>query len=135
MSTKRRAEWERTTEGAPTGDMVGFTHQSLFAVAGDEYEEAYQAVLKPPHRWGEWAAVFHPTWDQIVGYVRLNPKDWYTLDDATDEVQGPFSMKRRAFPGKTKRVRPGVYAVPDANLLVFTRDQAEGLGLNPEELP
>jgi hypothetical protein len=131
--SKRRAEWEQTVNGA-TGDMIGFSHNSLFTVAGsmEEYEAASAAMLKPPHRWGEWVAVFHPKWDQIVGYVRLNPKDWYRLaDDGT--VEGPFDMKRRAWPGKTSKVAAGVYRVDEASMTIFTRDQAETLDLNPEE--
>jgi hypothetical protein len=118
--------------------MVGFTHTSLYAdVAGSDmarYDEARAAMREPPHRFGEWAAVFHPKWDQIVGYVRLNPSDWYRLSDA-GEVEGPFDMKRRAWPGKCRKVGPGVYVAAEAGWTVFTRANAPEVGLNPEELP
>jgi SLT domain-containing protein len=136
----RKATWTVDREGRHTGAMDGIDEQSLYNVAGEQYDEAAAAMAKAPHRWGEWAAVFHPRFaGQIVGYCRLRPKDWFTLNAETDEVTGPYGTKRHALyslRSKTSRiVRSGVYAVGDSNeMLVFTRDRAEGLGLTEEQL-
>lgn len=134
-----RATWGTDSQGRSTGEFVGIDEQSLYSVAGDEYDEAYKAMLKPPHRWGEWAAVFHPRFaGQIIGYRRLRPKDWFTLNDETDEVTGPWPTKRHALYSlrlKTsqKTKTSGLYTAGEHHI-VFTRDRVEHTGLTEEAL-
>ena len=112
-----------------------FDERSIAKVAGDQYDEATAAILASG-RWGDWVAVQHPRFNQIVGYRRLRQKDWFTVNEA-NEVGGPFKVKRHAVTSlgatKAKTVEPGVYAVGDT--LIFTRDKAEGLNLTQEDLP
>ena len=134
-----KATWTVDREGRSTGDMDGIDEQSLYSIAGEDYDEAYAAMLVAPHRWGEWAAVFHPRFaGQIVGYRRLRAKDWSTFNDATDEVTGPWPTKRHALYSlrlKTsqKTKTSGVYTAGDHHI-VFTRDRVEHTGLSEEKL-
>jgi hypothetical protein len=120
--------------------MEGYECVSAASFAGmDRYEEACRALASPPHRWGEWVAVFHPKFDgQIVGYRRLRRKDWFLLPEGgrVDEVVGPYATKGailRMLGFKTsKQVQSGVYTVE--GWILFTRDRAEKLNLQ-EPLP
>lgn len=127
---KLRAEWGRD------GDMTRIDERSLFRIAGEEYEQAYAAMLKPPHRWGEWVAVWHPRWQQIVGYARLRPKDWFTFGIDSGEIAGPWPTKRHALYSlrlkSAAKVESGVYQTDEH--YVFTRDRAERVNVNQEEL-
>lgn len=138
----RRAAWATDNSGNPTGELAGVDERSLFRVAGEYYEEAVAAMAAPPHRWGEWVALFHPNegWDQIVGYRHLDPKHWFTVPEGggLEDVQGPFAMKRRALVAvgatSSKSVAAGHYRAKGH--IVFTRDNAlEVLSAQPEELP
>lgn len=127
----RRAEWEYA-RGQPTGEMTGIDERSLYRVAGDDYEEAFEAMARPPHRWGEWVAVFHPRFEgQIVGYTRLRPTDWFCVPEggSIENVEGPFPTKKlilsKLRQTTSEKVRTSVYRA--AGHLIFTRAVADSL--------
>jgi len=121
------------------GDFTGVDEQSLWRLTGSSpvYEEAWAALSKPPYRWGEWVAVFHPTFaGQIVGYRRLRPKDWFTFNLDTGNIRGPFPTKRHGLrairESSSSTVEAGVYLT--AGHYVFTRDKAARINVKEEEL-
>lgn len=131
------AEWGRGRNGESTGEFENVDEQSLYRIAGDEYEAAYAAMAKPPHRWGEWAALFHPRFKgQIVGYRRLRPKEWFTFGKDSGEIAGPWPTKRHALYSlrlkSARTVESGVYETDEH--YVFTRDRAERINLTQEDL-
>lgn len=133
------ATWSTDAQGRSTGEFDGVDEQSLWRITGETalYDEAVAAMLKPPHRWGEWAAVFHPTFKgQIIGYRRLRPKDWFTAGKDSGEITGPWPTKRHALYSlrlkKARTVESGVYETDDH--YVFTRDRVERISLTEEDL-
>jgi hypothetical protein len=117
--------------------MVGYDKRSLMeCVRSEEYEEALAAVARPPYRYGEWEAVFHPRFSgQIVGYAKDNPKEWFVRHG--EEIKGPFDTKKLCLAvvgGKTAtKVEAGIYLHNDST--IFTRDKADRVLLEGEELP
>lgn len=106
---------------------------------GTDRMKAYYGAAKAmvrDHQWGAYRMVFSPIKGLHVGYRYANPRDWFTLTGA--EVDGPFSSKRTILRKhkvkSSKTLGTGRYQVTP-EIIAFTRDQAEVLGLNPEVLP
>jgi hypothetical protein len=103
--------------------------------ASGQYTEAVKAVLSTG-KYGEWHTVTNDH-GQILGYRRLNPKEWFTFGKDSGEIGGPFPTKRLTLSAlrakKAAKVEGGIYETEEH--YVFTRDRAETLQLNPEELP
>jgi hypothetical protein len=106
------------------------------ADASSHYQAAVEAI-KADRKYGEWAAVMKPGTEQIIGYRRINPKEWYTRNESTGTIRGPFSTKRLALSAlrekSASKAGSGIYRTPQH--AVFTRDRATALGLTEEELP
>lgn len=100
------------------------------------YRDAWAAMVRD-RRWRSYRMIFSPVKGFHVGYAYANPRDWYVLNETTDEVEGPFGSKkmclRVAREKRGRKVQPGVYAAGD--YLIFTRANAEDVGLTGEVLP
>lgn len=109
------------------------------------YDQAQDSVLRD-RKWRDYVAVMHPNGKgQIIGYRRLNPKDWFRMS-SDGEVTGPYHTLRivqRALNADhyTRTPFKGVYLIKATGhyggrvFLAFTRDAAPDLALNPEGLP
>lgn len=99
-------------------------------------------------KWRDYFAVMHPNGlGQIIGYRRLNPKDWFRMSGEPDyDVVGPFPTLRiilRSLNAAKSRRTPhkGVYLITARGhyegevFTAFTRDAAPALNLDPEGLP
>ena len=129
--TKRRAGWDKA------GEFTGLDARALSeCVPWEEYDEATDAISRPPYRYGEWVAVFHPRGgDQIVGYAREREGDWFIRTGS--QIQGPFDTKKLCLAvvrGKSAtKVEAGVYLHNDST--IFTRGKSERVLLEGESLP
>ena len=103
--------------------------------ASDHYPDAVRAIAETG-RYGEWHAVFNG-FGQVLGYKRLNPKEWFTFGKDDGKLNGPFPTKRLALATQrlksARTVEAGVYETDDHYF--FTRDRAERVNVKPEELP
>jgi hypothetical protein len=100
------------------------------------YEEA-RHVLTAGKVWREHEAVWHPRCDQIVGYRKVNNKDWFIMSDEGG-LEGPFPTRKLCLSKLREKScsrggPPGVYLVPGHTL--FTRDAAEEVGMQRSDLP
>ena len=112
----------------------------LLRVHGSEeamsrYDEAKATVLATG-RYGEWEAV-KTELGQLLGFRRLNPKDWFVQHTESGEVRGAYGTKRHALhalgtKSASKTETSGIYSIP--GWYIFTRDRAGVLGINEEEL-
>lgn len=102
------------------------------------YYEAAKAMVKDK-RWRAYRMMFSPIKGFHVGYRFANPKDWFTINDETDAIDGPFSSKkiilRKHRLKRSKKMSAGVYSLEVDNLLAFTRDRARAVGVDEEVLP
>ena len=100
--------------------------------------EAHEAFVRDK-RWRGYRMVFSPIKGIHVGFRFANPKDWFTINDETDAVEGPFDSKkiilRKHHLKRSKKLSAGVYSLEVDNLLAFTRDRARAVGLDEEILP
>lgn len=103
-----------------------------------KYREAWQAMVSEG-RWGEYIMQYHTLQSGHrlhVGYRYANPKDWFTLEEG--EIDGPFPSKKLILHKHrvkaSKTLGTGQYQVTNT-VVAFTRDQAEAVGLQQEELP
>lgn len=124
--------WKVVVHATP-GDL---TEKERLAV----YNKASDAFAKDG-RWNGYVTMFRELRSGLkipVGYRWANPKDWFLRREAEGEVEGPFQTKKLILANlraksASKTDSPGVYKVGDA--VLFTRDRAAAVGLNPEVLP
>jgi hypothetical protein len=102
------------------------------------YAEACQSMLDTG-AWREYRLVYFALrsgYKIHVGYRFARPTDWFTVT-REGVTEGPYKSKRIIL--RKHRVRTaqkqasGIYKID--GYLLFTRANAETLGINPEELP
>ncbi len=102
------------------------------------YREAHASMVATK-QWRAYRMVFSPVKGVHVGFRYANPKDWFTINDQTDEVDGPFDSKkiilRKHRLKRSKYLAAGLYSLEVDNLLAFTRDKARSVGVDEEILP
>lgn len=102
------------------------------------YAEAHAAMLATG-QWGPYRMVHHSLKSGYrihTGYRYARPTDWFTTT-REGEVEGPYPSKRiilHKHRVKTaQKQASGIYKID--GYLLFTRANAQTLGINPEELP